>query len=93
MGLSKMVLVVIIIALLASMVVFSLRAKRVVPTELAMSRSLRRMNNTTVVATLAGLVFASWAWFTFPTAYVNATPCPACSPPSAPRWPGSSTSA
>ncbi len=76
MGLSKVVLVVIIIALLASMVVFSLRAKRVVPTELAMSRSLRRMNNTTVVATLAGLVFASWAWFTFPTAYVNATSVP-----------------
>lgn len=76
MALSKMLLVVLVIALVAFLVSMPLRTLRVVPTELAMGRSLTRINTTTTMAAAAGLVFALWAWVTFPTIHVNATEVP-----------------
>lgn len=73
MGLTRMLLVVLMLGLIAVMVTLSLRSRRVVPTELAMERALGRMNTTTLMATVGGIGFALWAWFTLPTVYVNAT--------------------
>lgn len=76
MGLTRMLLVVLMLGLIAVMVTLSLRSRRVVPTELAMERALGRMNTTTLMATVGGIGFALWAWFTLPTVYVNATEVP-----------------
>ena len=76
MGLSRMVLAVLMIGLLAFAVSLTFRSRQLVPTGLAMEHALRRMNITTGVAALGGLTFAGWAWSTFPTVYVNATEVP-----------------
>ncbi|MGM0385067.1 MAG: hypothetical protein ACQERF_03660 [Actinomycetota bacterium] len=76
MGLTRLVLVVLMIGVIAFMVTLSLRSRRVVPTELAMERALARLNTTTLMATVGGLAFALWAWFTLPVVNVDAAEVP-----------------
>ncbi|NCD16355.1 MAG: hypothetical protein EOL91_03410 [Actinobacteria bacterium] len=76
MGLTRMVLVVLMLGLLAFLVTLTFRSRRVVPADLAMERALRRTNTTTAIAALGGLGFAAWGWSSFPTVYVSATEVP-----------------
>lgn len=76
MGLTRMILVALAIAAVAFVITLPLRTLRVTPGDLAMGRSLTRINTTTTLATAAGLGVALWAWFTFPTIHVNATEVP-----------------
>lgn len=76
MGLSAMVVVVLLISGAAFVGTLAVRAQPVTASGEVMGRSLARMNTGTLVAALAGLGFAVWAWVTFPTSYVNATEVP-----------------
>lgn len=76
MGLSGMFVVVLLIGGVAFVGALALRAQPVAASGEVMGRSLARMNTGTLVAALAGLGFAMWAWVAFPTSYVNATEVP-----------------
>jgi len=75
-GLTRMILIALVIALVVFVLTLPLRLVRVTPGDLALSRSLTRINTTTAVAGAAGLGFALWAWLTFPAVHLRATATP-----------------
>lgn len=67
---------VLLVGTLSLLAAVAFRTVRVVPSTFEMEQALSRMNTTTLVASLAGLLFALWAWVTLPTAMASTTRVP-----------------